>query len=855
LSNIAIQGHDLAPADYGSYLYLTINAGAANMEVVRATTNSSNTFTLDKRGLAWYGEGDTELSAFKFAHAAGEPVIVSDVKNVFDQMVDKTSDETVGGIKTFSSSPKVPLVPSAAADVPSKNYVDLAVSSATGLTDFLVSKNGSDPTLTVNVNAGELLVSDTLITYAGASAQAVTALSTNYVQITFAGTLVINTTGFIDGNVPLATVATDATTITGVTDKRPFFTIGPDNQVIDTTFTYGATLAVGDPVRVNASASNKLIKALGTSAANADGFIGIALDAGVDTNTNKRVLIGGRVTGLSGLTPDAPVYLTDAGGFSATAGAYKKMVGWATTATTMVLLPTFSPANLSGVDSSVTATALNSAGAFFATTKRQQIKQTVTAGHDLAQGELIAIESDGKAYRTRPTGFSTSNAGTATNFTTTELGSTGKMYWFDTTNDKIKCFLGLDTNASPDNFKSYRITVDSGFDAISSTTNASGSLANAPGIYDAILHNSSTQVTICGRAATGEVQAISFDSITTTPSFGSAITLEASDSGAGITDTSSASILVAFSNGGGTELRSHKITFSGTTLTESTNASMVASATAIPFAAGRFSGTDFIAVAYYESGTGALKVVVGEYTPSTGTWVLVGTPITLEASGMSSSNAVYIVPISSTKVAVYYSKSTDYKLLVITRSSGTAATAGSATTLSGTSGTNGTMSFKKIGTYSFMAGYDTNAGGKLQIVALNRDMTAFSTVGSAITEGSVAARTIAGCLLIPTRWLAMYQDSATTTKTNTRELNTNLASMIGVIESAVATDATANAIVNGYSDDFTGLVTGSEYYTAIDGQLTTSDSGMGPLTSSLNVMGKVRRAVTAYSATEGNISS
>lgn len=82
-------------------------------------------------------------------------------------------------------------------------------------------------TLTVAVAAGQFRSSaGLLVTYAGTASQALTASTTNYLYLTDAGVLTVNTTGFPTAGVnycPLATVVTGVTTVTTITDARvPF---------------------------------------------------------------------------------------------------------------------------------------------------------------------------------------------------------------------------------------------------------------------------------------------------------------------------------------------------------------------------------------------------------------------------------------------------------------------------------------------------------------------------------------------------------------------------------------------------------------------------------------------------------
>jgi hypothetical protein len=68
---------------------------------------------------------------------------------------------------------------------------------------------------------GGYLWAGTTATVVAAGTVALTASATNYVQITTAGVVSVNTTGFTSGQIPLATVATGASSITSIADKRP----------------------------------------------------------------------------------------------------------------------------------------------------------------------------------------------------------------------------------------------------------------------------------------------------------------------------------------------------------------------------------------------------------------------------------------------------------------------------------------------------------------------------------------------------------------------------------------------------------------------------------------------------------
>ncbi|MDE3023899.1 MAG: hypothetical protein KGI54_18940, partial [Pseudomonadota bacterium] len=79
--------------------------------------------------------------------------------------------------------------------------------------------------LTYGYQAG-VIRSDNATTSVAAGTVALTASTTNYVEVTGAGVVSANTVGFTSGSFPLATVATGASSITTITDKRGFASVG-----------------------------------------------------------------------------------------------------------------------------------------------------------------------------------------------------------------------------------------------------------------------------------------------------------------------------------------------------------------------------------------------------------------------------------------------------------------------------------------------------------------------------------------------------------------------------------------------------------------------------------------------------
>lgn len=338
------QGNDLDGFTFG----FVIDKGKSTQEYITGTFDAgAGKLTSLIRDLDYIDGISSNSSGVD--HAVKASIEITTFPSLSLAMRMLNGDLELGGVPKNPSSRVI----SNARHLIDKEYADaLAIS---GLGDFVVTDNGG---ITVNVAAGTLSTFDGTIEYAGDAAFALTDNATNYLELTQLGTLVKNTTGWTVGYVPLAKVITLSGDITSISLKRGILTVPVDDREITDDYTYGATIAVGDVLYLD-TATAKWKLASGAASSTATGILGIALDAGVDTDTGKRVQTSGTVTGLSGLTAGY-VYVSDTpGAKSATAGTYKKVVGYAPNTTTLILIPTTPISQIEGVSSDVTTTKFN----------------------------------------------------------------------------------------------------------------------------------------------------------------------------------------------------------------------------------------------------------------------------------------------------------------------------------------------------------------------------------------------------------------------------------------------------------------------------------------------------------------
>ena len=153
---------------------------------------------------------------------------------------------------------------------------------------------GNDPSTTTGLTYGyygaTLYRSGAPVTIASGTI-GLTASATNYVQRTVQGVVSVNTTGYLSGNIPMATVVTGASAITTITDTRPagydltgrvVVEVGAPTGLALTTATTGGSIAASTDCTYRISA----VYPWGESAASAE----VSITTGGSTATNENTL-------------------------------------------------------------------------------------------------------------------------------------------------------------------------------------------------------------------------------------------------------------------------------------------------------------------------------------------------------------------------------------------------------------------------------------------------------------------------------------------------------------------------------------------------------------------------------------
>ncbi|RMD51766.1 hypothetical protein D6827_01520, partial [Candidatus Parcubacteria bacterium] len=343
----------------GKTLGFVIDKGKSTEEYVEGTVDASSKSLINVKRDISVTDGQT-YSGTGSIHRKKATIEITAFPYLTDVVRVINGTDEAGGVMKNPSSRTI----SDSRHLTDKEYVDAVAATAGGISAFMVTDAGG---ITIDVGSGYLITDDGVVEYAGTAGETLTDDATNYVMLDLDGTLVINTTGWVSGYVPLAKVTTASGDITVLEDARGWLTSPSADRMVTDDYDYGETISAGQVVYLDTTAGQwKLADA--SAEATATGIIGIALDDGVASDSGKRVQVAGIVSGLSGLTAGYQYVSDTAGAISSSAGTYKKMIGYAPDTTTLVLIPSFGVGKLDGSNSDTTTDNLNAAMTFFAAT-------------------------------------------------------------------------------------------------------------------------------------------------------------------------------------------------------------------------------------------------------------------------------------------------------------------------------------------------------------------------------------------------------------------------------------------------------------------------------------------------------
>ena len=801
-----------------------IDEGTAEEEFVIGTIDSATSSIIScLRGISVVN-GASEVTALKQEHRKKASIKITTHPYIVLALRVLNGTDPMGGVMQLPTTRLI----NSSRDVTDKEYVDATAAAAGGITAFYVTDNGG---LTINVGAGYLVTDSGLITYAGAAAQAVTDASTNYVQISRTGALNINTTGFSTGSVPLATVVTSGGDITSVTDCRGWLTAPQSEFFMTDNFTYGDTISAGQAVYLD-SADSKWKRANAGASGTAFGAFGIAIDAGVDTDTGKRVQLAGIVSGLS-LSSTGYVYLKDVDGTFDTwpPGTYSKVIGYAFTTSTMLLIPTLDISALYGATTAWSTDTLTTAMNFFATPYNQPVRRSVTAAEDLLAGELVTLGSSG-AELTNMTAFTT--AGTLTDYSQSLNGA-----------NQHKVIDGYETSATSAGsvalgwrgttlgalYIRYNPTTGVATLADSTLTTGDAGATSTGGVDGCQLTNDKVLVAYKFGAATYTIRAKVI-----TPSSGSEgteVTVASPGSGAhnfiSVMKVSSTEAVVLYTDSAG--LKFVQLSISGSTITVGATGTVLADADLSGvMAAEQFSTSDYYLLGVRTSSTSRFGYIICQY--ASGAFSNVGAKTEITSSTSNASYHLRYYNLSSTKMLIVGMFGADITCYIATRDTLSMALTGG-TNLISTINTSCEPSLRKLGEKTFAVSAQPSGSSEdtyIHVFKVKNDYSEIELLGSQTTlAGQSVTRQTNPALVQKLNasqcWVGYPRYAASDyLRHTTYTMTTNYESFTGVCETDAEAGATASIIIGGISDEMSGLTIGA-VYADCSGDVRTTNLG------------------------------
>lgn len=327
-------------------IYLTLEPGLTNEEIVMCTGVTVSSWTNCTRGLSFQGGSELSSSTLAVPHNAGSQIIISNVGQFFNQYVSVNGTQTINDVKTFTSFPQVTSTaanPTLSNQLATKFYVDTVgaggfsqnnVSSTLGLqyinpvgsacpsTSGCVGDNVSSTAGLGHDSTGKLYVKASTSTFGFDTSGNLTFNTGNPLTFTAPVTFLATTT------VPYPTASTTAANMEYV-----------DNQTVfgQATGTAGGAITAGQALYIS-STSSSLIPTNSGIATSTFQFIGVAVNSVSSGSIVTFTKPGGVNCQQSGLTPGEFYYMNGtAGQISATPGTFYGRIGEALSASCLMV--------------------------------------------------------------------------------------------------------------------------------------------------------------------------------------------------------------------------------------------------------------------------------------------------------------------------------------------------------------------------------------------------------------------------------------------------------------------------------------------------------------------------------------
>lgn len=439
--------------------------------------------------------------------------------------------------------------------------------------------------------------------------------------------------------------------------------------------------------------------------------------------------------------------------------------------------------------------------------------QDLTVGFAVRKGEGLAIESDGKMYPVRATGFDTSedsDTKASSNTQATDGGRTPFVRISDTVMLRV-------VQLAATGLRVHRIVYDilgKTIQSIGISAPTTSSLSNAS--MDRL---SDTKAIHVGENSTTDIFAQVFSDLDTGFNDNAELSVDTDANRPMVLAKDESTALLIYKEASTEDLKFRQLNISGTTVTNDGSgekALFTAVSSVFPYDLKRFGETDFYCATFEDNSI--QHAIVFDWD---GTTMNAGTAVNV---AMASDTQPVLVPLDDTRMAIVAHD----EAVIITRglTGGIGITVGTSITWTSTGGAFSAAAM--LGEDSFLTFTDEGAGnGETKLIRIADDgvtLTNFATFGSTFVT-SIDNRSNGVIKLSPDLFALCYDTNATTSEYRLISLANTVAQFAGIATAVITEDNSGIIILSSFTDDLAGNVAGEILYPDLDGAFTTIDYG------------------------------